>query len=78
MMGFVILSGVAILLPLSIQNSTLAIFDTEALAIVTFGVCWLVKGQALQPLAGLAAAAAAERPGPDPDDAAPEAAPAVP
>jgi hypothetical protein len=78
MMGFVILSGVAILLPLSIQNSTLAIFDTEALAIVTFGVCWLVKGQALQPLAGPAAAAAADSPGPDPGDAAPEAAPAVP
>jgi hypothetical protein len=59
MMGFVILSGVAILLPLSIQNSTLAIFDTEALAILTFGVCWLVKGQALQPLASAASAASA-------------------
>jgi hypothetical protein len=50
MMVFVILSGVAILLPLSFQNSTLAIFDTEALAIVTFGVCWLVKGRALEPV----------------------------
>ena len=48
MLGFVILSGVAILLPLSIQNSTLAIYDTEALAIFTFGISWLVKGKALQ------------------------------
>jgi hypothetical protein len=52
MMGFVILSGVAILLPLSIQNSTLAIFDTEALAIVTFGISWLVKGRAMEPMLG--------------------------
>jgi hypothetical protein len=51
MLGFVILSGVAILLPLSVQNATLAIYDTEALAIFTFGICWLVKGRALQPLA---------------------------
>ena len=51
MLGFVLLSGVAILLPLSIQNSTLAIYDTEALAIFTFGISWLVKGRALQPLA---------------------------
>jgi hypothetical protein len=50
MLGFVILSGVAILLPLSVQNSTLAIFDTEALAIFTFGISWLVKGKALRPL----------------------------
>ncbi|HEX4088541.1 MAG TPA: DUF998 domain-containing protein [Trebonia sp.] len=50
MMAFVILSGAAILLPLSIQNSTLAIFDTEALAIITFGVCWLVKGRAMEPV----------------------------
>ena len=51
MPGFVMLSGVAILLPLSVQNSTLAIYDAEALAIFTFGVSWLVKGRALQPLA---------------------------
>jgi hypothetical protein len=51
MLGFVLLSGVAILLPLSIQNSTLAIYDTEAVAIFTFGISWLVKGRALQPLA---------------------------
>jgi len=57
MMVFVIGSGGAILLPLSIQNSTLAIFDTEALAIVTFGVCWLVKGNGMQPLASSPAVA---------------------
>ena len=50
MLGFVIASGVAILLPLSVQNSTLAIYDFEALAIFTFGVTWLVKGRAMQPL----------------------------
>ena len=57
MLGFVLLSGVAILLPLSVQNSTLAIYDTEALAIFTFGICWLVKGRALQPLASAPAIA---------------------
>jgi len=57
MLGFVLLSGVAILLPLSIQNSTLAIYDTEALAIFTFGISWLVKGRALQPLASAPALA---------------------
>ena len=57
MLGFVLLSGVAILLPLSIQNSTLAIYDTEALAIFTFGISWLVKGRALQPLASAPAIA---------------------
>jgi hypothetical protein len=57
MLGFVILSGVAILLPLSIQNATLAIYDTEALAIFTFGISWLVKGRALQPLASAPAIA---------------------
>jgi hypothetical protein len=57
MLGFVILSGVAILLPLSIQNSTLAIFDTEAVAIFTFGISWLVKGGALEPLASAPAVA---------------------
>jgi hypothetical protein len=51
MLALVLLSGVAILLPLSIQNSTLAIYDTEALAIFTFGISWLVKGRALAPLA---------------------------
>jgi hypothetical protein len=51
MLAFVLLSGVAILLPLSIQNSTLAIYDTEAVAIFTFGISWLVKGRALEPLA---------------------------
>ena len=57
MLGFVILSGVAILLPLSVQNAVLAIYDTEALAIVTFGISWLVKGRALQPLASAPAIA---------------------
>jgi hypothetical protein len=57
MLGFVLLSGVAILLPLSIQNSTLAIYDTEAVAIFTFGISWLVKGRALQPLASAPAIA---------------------
>ena len=51
MMVFILGSGAAILLPLSVQNSTLAIYDTEALAIVTFGVSWLVKGNAMQPRA---------------------------
>jgi hypothetical protein len=50
MLGFVILSGVAILLPASVKNSALLIFDFEALAIITFGISWLVKGRALQPL----------------------------
>jgi hypothetical protein len=65
MLGFVLLSGVAILLPLSIQNGTLAIYDTEAVAIFTFGICWLVKGRALQPLASAPAVARilAARPG---------------
>jgi hypothetical protein len=65
MLGFVLLSGVAILLPLSVQNSTLAIYDTEALAIFTFGICWLVKGRALEPLASAPAIARilAGRPG---------------
>jgi hypothetical protein len=57
MLGFVILSGVAILLPLSVQNAVLAIYDTEALAIFTFGISWLVKGRALQPLASAPAVA---------------------
>ena len=65
MLGFVLLSGVAILLPLSIQNSTLAIYDTEAVAIFTFGISWLVKGKALEPLANAPAIARilGERPG---------------
>jgi hypothetical protein len=57
MLGLVILSGVAILLPLSIQNAVLAIYDTEALAIFTFGICWLLKGRALEPLASAPAIA---------------------
>jgi hypothetical protein len=65
MLGFVIGSGVAILLPLSVQNSTLAIYDTEALAIFIFGISWLVKGRALEPLASAPAIARilGERPG---------------
>ena len=65
MLGFVLLSGVAILLPLSIQNSTLAIYDTEAVAIFTFGISWLGKGKALEPLANAPAIARilGERPG---------------
>ena len=57
MLAFVLLSGAAILLPVSVQNSTLAIYDTEALAIFTFGISWLVKGRALQPLASAPAVA---------------------
>jgi hypothetical protein len=50
MLGFVILSGLAILLPISFQHATLLLFDFEALAIITFGVSWLVKGRALRSL----------------------------
>ena len=50
MLGFVVLSGVANLLPASAQHATLLLFIFEALAIITFGICWLVKGRALQPL----------------------------
>jgi hypothetical protein len=44
LLGFAFISGLANLLPGSVQNATLAIFDFEALAIVTFGVSWFVKG----------------------------------
>jgi hypothetical protein len=50
MLGFVALAGVANLLPPSVQNATLLLFIFEALAIITFGISWLVKGRALQPL----------------------------
>jgi hypothetical protein len=50
MLGFVVLSGVAILLPQSVQDSTLLLFIFEALAIMTFGISWLVKGRGLEPL----------------------------
>jgi hypothetical protein len=78
MLGFVIASGAALLLPVSVQNTTLAIYIFEALAIITFGVSWLVKGRALRPLLSVTASspAASLRPGPD-SPAASEAAPAV-
>jgi hypothetical protein len=50
MLGFVALTGVANLLSPSVQNATLLLFIFEALAIMTFGISWLVKGRALQPL----------------------------
>jgi len=50
MLGFVVLSGVAVLIPISVQHATLVLFDFEALAIITFGISWLVKGRALQSL----------------------------
>jgi hypothetical protein len=50
MLGFVILSGVAVLVPISVQDVTLLLFDFEALAIIAFGISWLVKGRALQSL----------------------------
>lgn len=50
MLGFVVLSGVASLLPTSVKNATLLEFIFESLAIMTFGISWLVKGRALQPL----------------------------
>jgi len=50
MLGFVVLSGVANLLPASAQHATLLLFIFEALAIITFGISWLVKGRGLQAL----------------------------
>lgn len=50
MLVFEIASGVANFLSLSVQNSTFVLFISEALVIITFGVSWLVKGGALQPL----------------------------
>jgi hypothetical protein len=44
LLGFAAMSGLANLLPGSVQNATLAIFDFEALSIITFGVSWFVKG----------------------------------
>jgi hypothetical protein len=49
MLGFVVLSGVANLLPTSVKDATFLLFIFEALAIITFGISWLVKGRALQP-----------------------------
>lgn len=57
MLGFVVLSGVAVLLPTSVQDATFLLFIFEALAIITFGVSWLVKGRAMQPLLSAAGAA---------------------
>lgn len=62
MLGFVILSGVADLLPASVQEATLLLFIFEALAIITFGISWLVKGRALQPLLSARPALAAAQP----------------
>jgi hypothetical protein len=50
MLGFVVLSGAVLLIPRSVRDTTLLLFIFEALAIITFGVCWLVKGRALQPV----------------------------
>jgi hypothetical protein len=50
MLGFVVLSGVASVLPRSVRNATKVEFIFEALAVMTFGIVWLVKGRALQPL----------------------------
>lgn len=50
MLAFIILSGLAILLPVSIQDDTKVLFITEALACMTFGISFLVKGRTLQPL----------------------------
>jgi hypothetical protein len=50
MLAFIILSGVAILVPVSIQDDTKVLFILEALACMTFGMSFLVKGQGLQPL----------------------------
>jgi hypothetical protein len=44
LLGFAAISGLANLLPGSVKDATLAIFDFEALAIITFGVSWFVKG----------------------------------
>lgn len=44
LLGFAAMSGLANLLPGPVQNATLAIFDFEALSIITFGVSWFVKG----------------------------------
>jgi hypothetical protein len=49
MLGFVVLSGVANLLPTSVKDTTFLLFIFEALAIITFGISWLVKGKGLQP-----------------------------
>jgi hypothetical protein len=57
MLVFVVLSGVAVLLPLPVQNATLLIFIFEALAIMTFGIPWMVKGRGLQDLANAPAVA---------------------
>lgn len=52
MLFFELASGVANFLSLSVQNSTFVLFISEALVIITFGVSWLVKGGAMQPLLG--------------------------
>lgn len=52
MLAFVVASAAANLLPGSVKNDALIIFDFEALAIMTFGVSWLVKGRALRPSPG--------------------------
>jgi hypothetical protein len=50
MLAFIILSGVAILTPVSFQDDTKILFIFEALASMTFGLSFLVKGRGLQPL----------------------------
>jgi hypothetical protein len=50
MLGFLAITGVANVLPVSVQQSTYLIFIFESLTIMTFGISWLVKGRALQPL----------------------------
>jgi hypothetical protein len=50
MLAFIVLSGAAILLPQSVQDATKVLFITEALASMSFGIAWLVKGGGLRPL----------------------------
>jgi hypothetical protein len=45
MLVLIILSGVAILLPQSVQDDTRVLFIFEALASMSFGMAWLVKGK---------------------------------
>jgi hypothetical protein len=73
MLGFIVLSGVAILVPVSIQDDTKVLFITEGIACMTFGISFLVKGKGLQPLLsapGIALARSASHGGRSP--AAPE------
>jgi hypothetical protein len=50
MLVFLALTGVANLIPVSVQKDTLLLFIFEGLSVITFGVSWLVKGRALRPV----------------------------